>query len=102
MTFSEKLKMLMKKAKISQKELAEKINITEPSMSNYINGNREPRIDVIVNMAHALNVTTDELINDTEVEKKESYLESYNVLNRSKENLTPEEKLKLMKLLLEE
>ena len=51
---------------IQQKELAERIGITETAMSRYINGTREPKPDVIANMATALHTTSDYLLGITD------------------------------------
>ena len=59
--FISKLEMLRKQG-IQQKELAERIGITEAAMSRYIAGTREPKPDVIANMAIALHTTSDYLL----------------------------------------
>lgn len=43
--FASVLKNLMEKAKITQKEFAEKIGIAQPNVSRYLNGNIEPTIE---------------------------------------------------------
>ena len=50
MKFTDIIIELMKQEGLSQKELAEKINVTEASMSRYIKGERIPRIDVLVKL----------------------------------------------------
>ena len=62
MNFIERVRSLMKEKNMSQKELAEKAGITEASMSKYLSGERTPRVDVIVNLANALETTTDYLL----------------------------------------
>lgn len=51
-----------KEINLNQKELAEKCGITEATLSRYENGLREPKSEIVVRMADALNVTTDYLL----------------------------------------
>lgn len=60
--FPLKLEYCLKQRGMTQRELADKIGITEASMSRYANGNRIPKITTIVNMAYALGVSIEELI----------------------------------------
>lgn len=47
---------------INQKELAEKANLKESSLSRYINNEREPRASTIKVLAEALGVSADYLV----------------------------------------
>ena len=47
---------------ITQKELALRIGVTEAVISRYISGDREPKPEVLANMATALHVTSDYLL----------------------------------------
>lgn len=53
---------MLKKRNIQQKELAEQIGITEAAMSRYITGTREPKPEVVANIATALHTTSDYLL----------------------------------------
>ena len=53
---------MLRKRGLQQKELAQRIGITETAMSRYIAGTREPKPDVIANMATALHTTSDYLL----------------------------------------
>ena len=101
MEIKERIKMLMIEKHLTQKELATLAGITEASMSKYLKGERTPRIDVIVNLANALEVSTDELIgNEIENEKME-FVRMKTILARGLNNLSKEEKNELIKFLLE-
>lgn len=65
-TFSERVNALMNKQKLSQKELAAKVGVTESAMSYYANGARTPRSDVLARMAKALNTSTDYLLGSSD------------------------------------
>ena len=62
--FSERLKELLDKRGMSQRELADKIGTTEVSVSRYIKGERTPKGPVITKIAQVLNVSTDYLLRD--------------------------------------
>lgn len=59
---NERICDLLQQSGLTQKELALKIGVTEPAISRYIKGEREPKLDVISNMATALHTTTDYLL----------------------------------------
>lgn len=100
MSWREKVKELMNKKGYTQKKLSELSGINETSVSRYIKGEREPRIDVIINFAKALNVTP-EYILDEETEKiVNPYNEIATVIARNGNDLTPEERNKLIGLIL--
>ncbi|MTI67440.1 MAG: helix-turn-helix transcriptional regulator [Firmicutes bacterium] len=56
---------LRKKLGLSQKQLADKIGITEASLSRYENDLREPKAEIILRLAECLNCTTDYLLGRT-------------------------------------
>lgn len=58
---------LRKELNLSQKELAENVGITEASLSRYENNLREPRAEIIIRLADALNCSTDYLLGKTDV-----------------------------------
>lgn len=47
---------------ITQKELSVRTKMTEAGISRYISGQRLPRIDILLNIADALNCTIDYLL----------------------------------------
>lgn len=53
---------LLEQKNISQRELAERVGVTEVSMSRYINGSRIPKGPILGNIANVLGVTTDFLL----------------------------------------
>lgn len=55
-----------KKLDMNQKELAEKCGITEATLSRYENELREPKGEVVVKIANALDVSTDYLLGRTD------------------------------------
>lgn len=60
--FSKMLKEQLKKKGMTQKELAERIDTTEVSVSRYVSGQRIPKATVLLKIATALGVSTDYLL----------------------------------------
>jgi transcriptional regulator with XRE-family HTH domain len=55
------MRYLRKKVKLSQKELAEKISIAQPTYAGYENGHHEPSLDILIQLAKFHGVTLDYL-----------------------------------------
>ena len=51
-----------KRCNLTQKELAERINTTEATLARYVSGDREPKADMLANIATALHTTSDYLL----------------------------------------
>ena len=100
MTWQEKVKQLMKNQGINQKKLSQLSGITEASISRYLKGERTARLDIIINFAKALNVTTEYLLNDDEETDLKPYQEIATAIARNGNALTAEEKNQLIALIL--
>lgn len=61
--FGENLKEILKDEKMTQRELADEAGLSESVISSYINGQVMPSAKAVMNIAYALVVTTDDLIN---------------------------------------
>lgn len=57
-----RLKYLRTQKKLTQKQLAEKINVTHVSISGYESGNRSPDTDTLQRLADFFEVSTDYLL----------------------------------------
>lgn len=90
---------LLKQSGYSQKELASMVGVTEAAMSRYLKNEREPKIEVVANLATALNTTVDYLISGRS--ESNTFDDVYHLVSRSTVTMTPDEKMKLMKLLLD-
>ena len=56
------LKTLRKKNRITQKELAEALHISQTSVSKYERGESEPDLEMIIKMSDFFGVTIDEFV----------------------------------------
>ncbi|HQE60585.1 MAG TPA: helix-turn-helix domain-containing protein [Spirochaetota bacterium] len=64
MTLGEKIRLIRKKKKLSQKELAQKIGMHENHLGRYENGLSEPTAPVLKKICEALDVPADYLLFD--------------------------------------
>lgn len=62
MDFKDKLYTLRKEKNYSQENLAEKINVTRQTISNWELGISTPELQKIIELAEVFNITTDELL----------------------------------------
>ncbi len=82
---------------MTQKELADKVGVTEAVISRYISGTREPKPDMLANIATALGTTSDYLL-DLNNELKHS--DMCRILARNASSMTEDEKKELIEILL--
>lgn len=96
----DRIEKLMKEENLSQKELALMAGVTESALSRYLNNERQPKVEILANIATALNTTSDYLINGKTDEI--DFAEIYRFVARGAKNMNGEEKMKLMRLLLDD
>ena len=60
--FGQRLLSQLQKQNLTQKQLADRLNTTEATLSRYVSGDREPKADMLANIATALNTTSDYLL----------------------------------------
>ena len=92
---------LLTKNGLTQRELAEKVGVTEVSMSRYVKGERTPKGPIIANIAAALHTTTDYLLGQ-EADGEDSELEYYRTqraIARNAANWTQKQKAGLVNAL---
>lgn len=98
--FKERVKTLMERDGISQKELANLSGISEASVSRYLSGDLKPRMDILTNIAKVFNVTTSYLVGeDDNLRESNAYEETLCVVTRNKSKLNDEQKAELIKVL---
>ena len=90
-SLGDRIANLRKELDINQKELASKVGITEASLSRYENNLREPKSEIIVRLAKALETSTDYLlgVNDnTKISKEDKLIiENLSVSEKTKKLL---------------
>ncbi|MGN0136959.1 helix-turn-helix domain-containing protein [Anaerotignum sp.] len=71
----QRIRKFRKALGLSQDQLAEAVNISTPHMSHIETGNTKLSLPVLVSIAQALNVSTDELLSDTPASRKNDALQ---------------------------
>ncbi|MCT4564998.1 MAG: helix-turn-helix domain-containing protein [Maledivibacter sp.] len=69
--FVKRLQILLEEKNINQKELANYVDVTEVTISRYMNGERKPRIEIINKIAEVLDTTTDYLLGRSDIKNSE-------------------------------
>lgn len=83
--FISRLDQARKEKGLTQRELANKVGVTEVSMSRYINGTRVPSGPIVVNIAKALGISVDYLVGTSNVKKRQ--INADRIRNMSDEEL---------------
>ena len=102
-TLGARISDLLDQQGLSQRELAEKVGVTEVSMSRYIKGERTPKAPIIANIARALHVTSDYLLGHVG-EEDDPELEYYRIqrmIARNAKKWTKKQKADLVNALFE-
>ncbi len=65
--FQEKLLELRKTSHLTQREMAEKLDITQPSYIRYENGTSQPTLETLVKIADIFDVSVDYLLGRADI-----------------------------------
>ena len=109
-TLGKRILKLLNEKNLTQKELAKIVGTTEVSIGRYINDKREPNATMLASIASALNVSTDYLLGrpnkynaskekSKATELEEDFPEGVSVLYRANQNLTPEQKEVMLRMI---
>ena len=100
--FTKRLKKLRKEAGLTQKEIAQQMQVAQNSYSNWEKGIRKPIRPTIDKLAEVLNTSTAYLLGETDIKNPEDQLSNVELLFRkTSKNMTPEQKETFQKELLE-
>lgn len=99
MVWKEKVTKLMNERNITQKQLSQLSGITESSISRYLHSNQRPRMDIVVNIAKALHVETEYLLDEDE-KSESAYNAIATAIARKGNDLTADEINQLIALLV--
>lgn len=100
MEFAERLKTLRKEVKLTQTQIAEKLNISQQAYASWERGAKRPTQENLVKIAQVLNVSVDYLVGNLETNSEE--LDNIELLFRmNSKGLTEEEKEIFKKELIE-
>ena len=99
-SFSVRLEELLKARRMTQKELAEKAEVTEAAMSHYIKGDRVPRSAVMARIADALGTSTDYLMFGKESDSEAEINQAVRLIARNANQMSIEDKKRIVDILL--
>ncbi|MCR4581669.1 MAG: helix-turn-helix domain-containing protein [Bacilli bacterium] len=99
MEIGEKIEKILETSEMTQRDLANKIGLDETILSRIIKGERNPKAEVLANIATALHVTTDYLL-DVENSDEFDSKKEIRLIARNSSKLTKEDKKELMNILL--
>ena len=85
MNLGQRIQELRKKAKLSQGDLASKIDISYPQMSRYEIKDVQPPADVLKRLADVFGVSIDYLVNGSLNDKADSSIDDNELLQQFKE-----------------
>ena len=94
----ERIVKLLKVKNFSQKDLAMMIGVTESALTRYIKNERQPKIEVLANLATALDTTVDYLT--TGAKPETDFDEIYRLVARSSYALTEKQKMQIIEAVM--
>ena len=94
----DRITILLKEKHIAQKDLAIEVGVTESALSRYINNEREPKLEVLANLATALDTTVDYLT--TGAKPETDFDEIYRLVARSSYTLTETQKMQIIEAVM--
>lgn len=98
--FNNRVKTLMVKKGLSQKELSKLSGVSEPSLCRYLRGDIEPRLDVVQNVARALGVSGTYLLGlSDEYIPEDAKAEIKRIVARNRNILTKQDKSDIIAIL---
>lgn len=90
--FSKNLQFLRKQKNMTQAELGDKVNVDQTTIGRWEDGNREPTVGNVVNIANAFEVSVPELL-DIDLSKNDSSFDELELLfSKNKDILTDDDK----------
>lgn len=96
---------LLNQSNMTQRELADKVHVTEVSMSRYIKGDRVPKGPTIADIAAALHTTTDYLLNGDDSSNtsdfESEYYKIHRLIARNAPQMSSKQRRELINALLE-
>lgn len=98
MTLGQKIFELRNKQKMSQGDLAEKLNVSRQSISKWETDASVPELDKLIMLSDLFNITIDELVRD-ELPEKSAYEEKENTEKRSSETVVINKQMSTQKII---
>ena len=98
--FTSRIKNILSEKKLSQKELSKMSGIAEASLCRYLRGDSKPRLDILANLAKALDVSEAYLIGESNEIQEENYkLKIRDLVARNRNIMTDQDKMDIINML---
>lgn len=101
--FVARFSALLQERGYTQREFAQKTNLTEGAISHYLKGDREPKGAILLNIANTLGTSVDYLRGATDAVKPQEadseVAEAITIIARNAVNISAEDKERLMRIL---
>ncbi len=81
---------------LTQKELAEKLNVTDRAISNWENGRRIPDSSIMLQLCNELDITVNELLTGEKIDEKKYFNQAENNLIELKKYIEIQNKSKIL------
>lgn len=95
-----RLAKLLQAKRMTQKELAETVGVTEATISRYMSGDRIPRGSILSNIATVLDTTSDYLLgNEPEGDLENDFPKIQRLIARNSAKMTEKQKKELLEAL---
>jgi len=98
--FSRNLTNILVERNKSQRDLVNFIEVSSSTVSNWCTGQKLPRMDKVQIIANWLGVNNSDLLENKKQDMQLTYEEMIKIYTRGKNTLTPQEKMKLAKIIL--
>ena len=99
--FSKNLQFLRKEKRLTQSELANKINVDQTTIGRWEDGNREPTIGNVANIAEVFNISIPDLL-DKDLAKENNTYDETDILFDKYKNVLSESDKNIIKAIIEE
>lgn len=98
--FNERIVELLKTKKMTQRDLAKEVGVTDSAMSHYVKGDRIPRAAVILKIANVLETTPDYLMYGAPSDSEAEIEQAVRLIARNSKQLSHDDKVRIMDILL--
>ena len=96
----DRLLALLHDQHLNQKQLAQKVGVTEAALSHYIKGDRIPRSSVLAKIAVTLDTTSDYLSEGVPVDSRDELIYAKKLIARNAAKMTTAEKREILSILM--
>jgi len=98
--FNDRIVELLRKKNMTQRDLAQKVGVTDSAMSHYVKGDRIPRAAVILKISDVLETNPDYLMYGDPGDSEAEIDQAIRLIARNSKQLSREDKTRIIDILL--